>query len=580
MTLSLPAPGKSRALPLFAALLLLPAARADEAAAGFAGAWTVAEQRCAETVGSMAAAYGEPGMYGHWPTHGNTTTGRWTVTNNSGQWRSGFWPGTLWLIAQRTGDPQWLQRANAWTVPLATTTNNDHDIGFITLSSLGKGWYFHDDLSDPGGVWREFARQALTAAAGRLDARFNKPNGSGEAVPAGMIRSWDTIEGDYPVCIDNLMNLELLLLAYEMNGRLPEQRPWFDHALEHARNSIARHFRADGGTYHVVRHFQSGPRIGEVQAKKTRQGYGDETTWSRGQAWAIHGLTTVYRHARRDPATDASDLLAAAQRAADYFIARLPHHFTADPYNHRIGDFVPPVDFDAALGEPDGPWNDANDNYNPSSGGGLGDAEPATEAFSQRDSSAAAIAASGLVELSGVAATAADRARYLAAAEDILDCLVSYDGPDGGSAPDYRCLPGETANPGILKLASNEWDSDSRSLIYGDFYFLEALARLEARRARERIAASQRLGRVAGGFELEFEIPSPAPALSVRVEWSDDLVDWTPVAARTGCGPWSGPAAVATTNLDDCQRVKVGIPAAGASRFLRVTTRATDASAP
>ena len=579
MTLSPPASGTWRALPLCGALLTMPAARAEVPAADFADAWTVAEQRCAETVGWMATRYGESAMSGYWPTEGNTTTGRWTVTTNSGQWRAGFWPGTLWLIAQRTGDPQWLQRADAWTQPLAATTNQDHDIGFITLSSLGKGWYFHDELSDPGGLWRESARQALTAAAGRLDARFNKPNDIGETVPAGMIRSWDTIEGDYPVCIDNLMNLELLLLAYEMNGRPPEQRPWFDHALEHARNSIARHLRADGGSYHVVRHFQSGPRIGEVQWKKTRQGYGDETTWSRGQAWAIHGLTTVHRHARRDPATDASDLLAAAQRAADYFIARLPHHFTADPYNHRTGDFVPPVDFDAALGEPDGPWNDANDNYNPSSGGGLGDAKPATEAFSQRDSSAAAIAASGLIELSCVAATAADRARYLAAAEDILDCLVSYDGPDGGSAPDYRCLPGETANPGILKLASNQWGSDSRSLIYGDFYFLEALARLEARRARERIAASQRLCAVAGGFELEFEIPTPAPALSIRVEWSDDLVGWSPLAARTGGGPWSGTAAVGATSLDGCQRIAVGLPAA-ARGFARVVTRAMDGSAP
>lgn len=546
-----------------------------------AEAWPVAEERSAGTVAWLNASYGTPGMYARYPTVASFSTGKWTTTTSTGDWRAGFWPGTLWMLAQKTGDEVWRQRATAWSQALATSTNTDHDIGFVLLGSMGKGWYFHDDLNDPDGSYREFARNAITVAAAKLDSRFNKPNGSGVPVPAGLIRSWDSIEAPYPVCVDNLMNLELLMMAYELNGRLPEQRPWFDHALTHARTSIARHLRADGGSYHVVKHFETGPEIGGIERKSTRQGYGDETTWARGQAWAIYGLSAVYRHARRDPGTDAADILAAAEAVAGYFLDRLPHYHVADSYNHRSGDHVPPKDFDAALGEPVGPWNDANNDYNSSTGSGLGDRMPATQVFTPRDTSAAAIAAAGLIELAGFAADAADRARYLGAAEDILECLIAYDGPDSGSAPDYRCAAGETANPGILKEGNVQWIENNRSLIYGDYYFLEAMARYEALQARALLASTQVIRSCEEGWELEFEIHDPAPALAFRVEKSTDLAAWTTLAAKTGGGPWSGCDSLEEEPLPGGRkRVTVEDPAPGARGFLRVVSRALDGSAP
>ncbi len=544
-----------------------------------ADAWTVAGQRSAETVEWMEETYGEPSMHLRYPNVGNLSSGKWSTLQNTRDWRNGFWPGTLWMLAQKTGDDSWRQHATAWSAALAESTNADHDIGFILLGSMGKGWYFHDDLSDPGGSYREFARNAITVAAGKLDARFNKPNASGVAVPAGFIRSWDTIEAPYPVCIDNLMNLELPLMAYELNGRLPEQRPWFDHALAHARGTIARHLRADGGSYHIVKHFEDGPYIGEVERKSTRQGYGDETTWSRGQAWAIYGLSAVYRHARRDPGTDAADILAATQTVADYFLDHLPHRHSADSYNHRSGDHVPPCDFDAALGEPAGPWNDANNNYSSSNGSGLGDRKPATHEFTPRDSSAAAIAAAGLIELAGFVPDPADRARYLGAAEDILECLISYDGPDSGTAPDYRCAAGDTSHPGILMEGCVQWANENRSLIYGDYYFLEAMARLEALRARDLLAATQQVGRAGGNIRLEFERHDPAPALAFRVQKSADLVHWTTVAAKTGGAPWTGDVEE-TLCPDGKKRVRVEAPAPAVRGFLRVLTPSLDGSAP
>jgi unsaturated chondroitin disaccharide hydrolase len=550
-----------------------------------ATAWTVAEQRSEGTMAWMDVTYGSPLMYSKFPTVGDHVTGRWELSSFFiRDWRSGFWPGTLWLLAQRTGSDVWRQRAMDWSASLALSENLDHDIGFITLASLGKGMLYHDDLTDPGGAYREFAKTAITRAAGKLDARFNQANVEGTPVVTGFTRSWNSpYENPYPVCVDNLMNLEVLFLAYELNGRPPSQRVWFEHGLTHARTSIAQHLRADGGTYHVVKHFESGPRIGQIERKNTVQGYGDETTWSRGQAWAIHGLASVYRFARRDPETDASDILAAARATADYFLARLPDNHAADPYNHRPGDFVPPSDFDAALGEPSGPWNDANNDYDSASGTGLGDHKPALQEFTLRDSSAAAIAASGLIELAGQVPDAADRARYLAAAEAILHCLIAYDGPDADSSPDYLCAASETTDPGILKAGSVRWGEANRSLIYGDFYFLEALARYEALGARELLARSQRVICSAGNVSFEFEMTIPAPTLALRVQKCADLDEgnWATVAAKTGAGPWSGISPVAEEILP-AGRVKVRIAdlAPGTRGFFRILTRSLGGDGP
>lgn len=522
----------------------------------------------------MESTLGDPLMFSRYPTLGNNATGRWTVTNLNRDWRDGFWPGILWMLARSTGNDPWRQRATAWTLPLAATTNIDHDIGFITVTSLGKGLLYHDDLTDPDNDYRGFAKAAILSAAAKLDARFNKSNTSGDPVPAGFTRSWNPpFQDPYPVCIDNLMNLEVLFLGYELNGRQPGQRVWFDHALQHARTTIARHMRADGGTYHVVKHFETGPHIGTVERKSTWQGFAAESTWSRGQAWAIHGFTMVHRHATRDPGTDASDILAAAQAAADYFLEHLPDADTSDVHNHRPGDFVPPSDFDASTGEPLGPWNDSNLDYNSTTGADLGDRRAGTLAFTLRDSSAAAIAASGLIELSGVAATQADRSRYLQAAEDILHCLITYDGPDPGTDPDYFCAAGETANPGILKLGSHRWSDPNQSTIYGDYYFLEALTRYAFLRSRQLLERSLNAGLSGESVGVSFETTNPAPPLKLYLQRSVDLSPggWTTIATRTGAAAWTGPVASGETMLSgERTRMELGFPASGTREFFRI----------
>jgi hypothetical protein len=516
-------------------------------------AWAVAEARMQETVDDLPNT-------STWTTVGSTIngepTGEWGTTNTSRwRWHSGFWPGQLWLLSQKTGSPTWEQRAEDWSAPIATTGLRNHDIGFLLINAMGKGFLSHDDVSDPDGSYRNFAKDAILWGAGILNGYFNH-NG----VPVGMTRSWFSIEHPYPVCIDNLMNLELLLLAHELGG----PREYFDNALTHARTSIDRHIRADGSTYHVVRHWDTEPGInddwskGDVRRKSTRQGFGDESTWSRGQAWAIHGLSTVYAYAVRLGDPDPSDILAAAEATADYFISELPH-FTADPYNRRIGDFVPPSDFDAARGEPDGPWNDVNNNSVPNEFGVDGtDSKGRTyvndrflgmETFTLRDSSAAAIAASGLLELSELTKNPTKANVYRVAAESILESLISFD--SGSDGPDYLNSIGESGDPGILRLGSEFWGGPYKSTSYGDMYFMEALARYEALSARELLESTLEVDELSLMPSLVFERHESSPALSWRIERATELdpENWETVAWKTGAGGWSGPIPVTETNL-------------------------------
>jgi unsaturated chondroitin disaccharide hydrolase len=166
------------------------------------------------------------------------------------------------------------------------------------------------------------------------------------------------------------------------------------------------------------------PKTGAVLAKETRQGYADNSTWARGQAWAVYGFTVTYRETR------SMEYLTAAQRLADYFIDHLP------------ADSVPCWDFDAP---------------------------PVPTPV--KDSSAAAIAASALVELSGLTATPSRRAKYLDAAIRIVRAL---------SSPKY--LAEGTTSHGILRHGAGNvpyyGTKVDVSLIYGDYFFIEALLRL------------------------------------------------------------------------------------------------------
>jgi len=335
--------------------------------------------------------------------------GSWKTAKPS-DWRSGFFAGSLWYLYEERRDTALRNAAERWTAVLEEQklNNHTHDVGFMIYCSYGNGYRLERR--------REY-KEVLLEAARTLATRFDKR--------VGCIKSWDgRREWQYPVIIDNMMNLELLFWAARNGGggRLRQI------ALRHALTTIRNHFRTDGSTYHVVDYDTT---TGTVRVKQTHQGFADESVWARGQAWAIYGFTMAYRETRD------RRFLAAAERAADYFIDHLPK------------DSVPYWDFKAP-GIPN----------------------------EERDASAGAIAASALFELGKLEKRSDAAKKYRTSAERILASLCS---------PVY--LAEGSASHGILNRAVGNRPKNAEvdvSLIYADYYFIEAMMRYEKQRSEIR----------------------------------------------------------------------------------------------
>lgn len=227
------------------------------------------------------------------------------VTANIRWWTSGFFPGSLWLLYEHTGDGQLREYAEHFTSRLESLKDyrGTHDLGFMVFCSYGNGYRL---------TGNEAYKNVINEASASLATRFNPT--------VGAIRSWNTgrkenPELDYIVIIDNMMNLEML----EWSG-------YSDIARRHADTTLKNHFREDNSSYHVVTYNEL---TGEVTDKRTAQGLADESAWARGQVWGLYGYTMMYR------VTGEKRYLDQAVKIADYVIPRLPE------------DAIPNWDFDA-----------------------------------------------------------------------------------------------------------------------------------------------------------------------------------------------------------------------------------------
>mgnify|MGYP003312968515 CR=1 FL=1 len=199
------------------------------------------------------------------------------LTSDIGWWCSGFYPGSLWYIYEHTGNPEILTLARKHTAgqKALLDMHTDHDIGFMIGCSYGNALRLTGDTA--------LYRGTLLKAAERLAGRFNPVTGT--------IRSWDgewTRQWDFPVIIDNMMNLELLMTAFKLTGR----KEFKDIASRHAYTTRNNHFRTDYSTFHLVDYSSTD---GSVRRKQTRQGFSDGSMWARGEAWALYGFTMMYR---------------------------------------------------------------------------------------------------------------------------------------------------------------------------------------------------------------------------------------------------------------------------------------------
>ncbi|CAF3610682.1 unnamed protein product, partial [Adineta steineri] len=188
---------------------------------------------------------------------------------------NGFFSGIFWSLLEINATTNILKMATDLMLPLAPVANitDTHDVGFVIMSSFGHAYHL---LKVP-----EYLQIILTTA-NSLSTRYSPI--------VRCTRSWDSKEG-FVVIIDNMMNLELLFEASNQTNN----RTWYDIAWQHANRTMYEHFRTDNSTYHVVEYNETD---GSVLRKYTAQGYADWSTWSRGQAWAVHGFTTAYRYTK------------------------------------------------------------------------------------------------------------------------------------------------------------------------------------------------------------------------------------------------------------------------------------------
>jgi len=190
-------------------------------------------------------------------------------------WCSGFFPGCLWYMYENTGDIKWEKDAEKYTNILIDQQYNDrtHDMGFKMYCSFGTGLRLTKNSS---------YKEILVQSAKTLITRYN--------AKVGCLRSWDHNQDkwQFPVIIDNMMNLELLFWATRETG----DSIYYKIALTHALTTMKNHFRSDYSCYHVIGY---DPETGQVLQRNTHQGYSDQSAWSRGQAWALYGYTMVYR---------------------------------------------------------------------------------------------------------------------------------------------------------------------------------------------------------------------------------------------------------------------------------------------
>ena len=313
-------------------------------------------------------------------------------------WCEGFPGGMMWILHRRTGDPVWRARAEHYSRLIEERQHDRavHDLGFLFWSTW-KRWYDLDGAP---------ALEERVVTAGRtMGLRFN---------PAGKyLRSFVAPESCF---IDIMMNIGIIFYAAQRTADGDLLRRVTEHCLTTRRYLV----RGDGSTAHEgIFDVESG----EFLRQATHQGWRDDSSWARGQGWALYGFGTAYRFGG-DPR-----FLDAAERCADFFIER------------TRADGVPPNDWEEP--NPVRPW----------------------------ESSAAAIAASGLIQLAALTGDRDRSARYGAQAVRTLETLLG---------PEF--LADETPGwEGILKHGSYHERLGlgvDESVMWGEYFFVEALDKL------------------------------------------------------------------------------------------------------
>ena len=323
------------------------------------------------------------------------------------EWTNGFWTGMLWLSWEMTGDERYRAVAEghlpSFTARIEKGINVDHhDLGFLyTLSSCAAYRLTGNSL----------ARSSALEAARLLLKRFDPV--------AQVVQAWGNMRNPKErgrMIIDCNLNVPLLYWATRETGNKDFAAAADKHLAQAARLLV----RPDASTFHT---YYVDTSTGRPRHGSTHQGFSDDSSWARGQAWGIYGFALAWRH------TGESEYLELAAKLANHFLNRLPQDGICC--------------WDLVFTDDD---------------------------KTERDSSAAAIAACGLLELAqALPLSNIQRATYEAWATDIVRTLGdSYLAPLEGS--NAVLLHGVYHMPN--KAGVDE------ACIWGDYFYLEALMRL------------------------------------------------------------------------------------------------------
>ena len=326
----------------------------------------------------------------------------WSTDDGLNWWTNGFWGGIMWLLYQDTGEERYAEIARISEKKLEKCFEGyyglHHDVGFMFLPTA---------VADYRLTGNEESRRIAMHGANLLAGRFN---------PAGnFIRAWNqTGEDDTRgwAIIDCMFNISLLYWASEESGD-----PRFRQiAMRHADTVLENFIRPDGSVWHIV---EFDPETGKRVKSHGGQGYGEGSSWTRGQGWAVYGFANSYSH------TGKKEYLDAARHCACYCMANLP----------ETG--IIPVDF----------------------------RQPAVPAW--EDSCGACVIAGGLLEVAGHVPEL-EKDRYIRAAVKILKAIA-----------DTRADWSRDCDA-IVQNCTGAYHSDIHhfSMVYADYYFIEALYKL------------------------------------------------------------------------------------------------------
>lgn len=314
-------------------------------------------------------------------------------------WTSGYFPACYWMMYQISKEEKWKTWADKWTWGLESQK-------------------YRSDNADMGGIiYFSFGNgykytnnseylPVIDVAATTYSDYYNPDVGAIKCWESGWSKTQNAVVTDF------LVYSEFMFSAYQLTGK----KEYYDIVTNHLEVTMENNLnRDDGSCWQFVDFDEFGEPIGYINSSAYQGWLEGGTRWTRAHAWAINGLTQAYRYTHQDK------YLQAAKKVADYFISQLPD------------DFVPPSDFDAPL-----------------------------DSINGRDASAAAIACSGLIELSEYA----DNTTYMEAAENILSSLCSS-----------NYLTKTSGHSSILQRGQVRHSGPEIGLIYGDYFFLEAIAK-------------------------------------------------------------------------------------------------------